>query len=159
MLSSLRRWFLLLQRGRSASSLSHLSQLTRSEPLLALSFGLLLFSRSGIPPFGGFFVKLDLLAALLEAGRSFTAYLLFFATVGSFFYYLRLLKILFFDESQGVSVLTSETVVGSVANGGNLRPAFRIWIRRAGLLVLGAYILIVQPPLLSIQSEVVGSLF
>ena len=54
---------------------------------------------SGIPPLGGFFVKLDILAALLESSRFYTNLLLLFFTVASFFYYLRVIKIIFFDNS------------------------------------------------------------
>ena len=53
---------------------------------------------SGIPPLGGFFVKLDTFAALLSSGNTFTAYALFFRTVASFVYYLRIVKILLFDN-------------------------------------------------------------
>ena len=58
---------------------------------------------SGIPPLGGFFVKLDVLAALIDSSRFYTNYILFFFTVASFFYYLRLVKIIFFDEEKGYS--------------------------------------------------------
>ncbi len=54
---------------------------------------------SGIPPLGGFFIKLDILSALFETSHFFVNYILFFFTVFSFFYYLRLMKILFFDIS------------------------------------------------------------
>ncbi len=53
---------------------------------------------SGIPPLGGFFIKLDVLSALLDNSHFFMNYRLFFFTVASFFYYLRLIKILFFDD-------------------------------------------------------------
>jgi NADH:ubiquinone oxidoreductase subunit 2 (subunit N) len=53
---------------------------------------------SGIPPLGGFFVKLDILSALLDNSHFFTNYVLFFFTVISFFYYLRVIKIMFFDN-------------------------------------------------------------
>ena len=52
---------------------------------------------SGIPPLGGFFVKLDVFSALLTAGQSFLAAFLLLLSVGSFFYYLRRVKILLFD--------------------------------------------------------------
>jgi len=53
---------------------------------------------SGIPPLGGFFVKLDILSAVLDNSHFFTNYVLFFFTVISFFYYLRVIKIRFFDN-------------------------------------------------------------
>jgi NADH-quinone oxidoreductase subunit N len=55
---------------------------------------------SGIPPLGGFFIKLDVLAALLENSRYGIDILLFFFTVITFFYYLKINKILFFDNAK-----------------------------------------------------------
>jgi NADH-quinone oxidoreductase subunit N len=78
------------------------------EPLLALLFSLLIFSRSGIPPLGGFFVKLDILAALLNKSHFFINYVLFFFTVASFFYYLRVVKIIFFDQTGATAVAGRE---------------------------------------------------
>jgi len=53
---------------------------------------------SGIPPLGGFFIKLDVLLALLETSQFYINFLLLFFSVISFFYYLRLIKIIYFDE-------------------------------------------------------------
>lgn len=55
---------------------------------------------SGIPPLGGFFVKLDVLLALLNDSKYYINYLLLLFSVISFFYYLRLIKIIFFDEKK-----------------------------------------------------------
>ncbi len=85
--------------GESNNNLAHFSIIKNSNPLLALIFSLIVFSMSGIPPLGGFFVKLDILAALLESSQFYVNYMLLFFTVASFFYYLRLVKIIFFDES------------------------------------------------------------
>jgi NADH-quinone oxidoreductase subunit N len=74
-----------------------------TDPLLALIFALLIFSMSGIPPLGGFFVKLDVLIALLESSRLYTNAILLFFTVASFFYYLRVVKIIFFDNAKYIS--------------------------------------------------------
>jgi len=75
-----------------------------TDPVLALIFAFLVFSMSGIPPLGGFFIKLDVLAAVLDTSHFFINYVLFFFTVASFFYYLRLIKILFFDEQSNQNV-------------------------------------------------------
>jgi len=72
-------------------------ELKNSEPVLAILFAFLIFSISGIPPLGGFFIKLDILSAILDNSHFFTCYILLFFTVISFFYYLRLIKIIFFD--------------------------------------------------------------
>ena len=101
---------------------------------------------SGIPPLGGFFIKLDILAALLESSRFGINMLLFIFTVASFFYYLRVNKIIFFDEiktfvkRKGVSVE-------------------RFQLLTILFFILLFYILIVQAPLLIIQSEALAALF
>ncbi len=65
--------------------------------MTTLIFSFLLFSMSGIPPLGGFFIKLDILLVLLESSRFYLNYILFIFSVASFFYYLRVIKIMFFD--------------------------------------------------------------
>ena len=163
-ISSFRRWFFLLSRGASKRHLTHFGELKVREPLLALLFSLLIFSRSGIPPLGGFFVKLDILAALLNKSHFFINYVLFFFTVASFFYYLRVVKIIFFDQVSTTSVVGRELVQGvdtanSVAPQEMPRYVERIWRRVAIFLVLFFYIFIVQKPLLAIQAEALASLF
>lgn len=88
--------------GRDKNHLTHFTGLKNSDPLLALIFALVIFSMSGIPPLGGFFVKLDVLIALLDSSRFYTNYLLLFFTVASFFYYLRVVKIIFFDIDKSI---------------------------------------------------------
>jgi len=57
---------------------------------------------SGIPPLGGFFVKLDILSSVQDSAQFFTNYILFIFTVISFFYYLRVIKIMFFDNQEAL---------------------------------------------------------
>jgi NADH-quinone oxidoreductase subunit N len=90
---------MLFSRGREKTYIIQFADLKSREPLLAFFFAVLLFSRSGIPPFAGFFVKLDVLSALFDSSNFFLNYIFFFFTVASFFYYLRVIKMLFFDES------------------------------------------------------------
>ena len=71
-------------------------------PLLAIFFAFLVFSISGIPPFAGFFIKLDILAAVMDSSHFFINYCLFICTVISFFYYLRLIKIIYFDTTEKI---------------------------------------------------------
>lgn len=139
-------WFILLHMGREKNHLTHFAGLRNSDPLLALIFALLIFSMSGIPPLGGFFVKLDVLVALLDSSRFYTNYILLFFTVASFFYYLRLVKIIFFDEDK--------TFV--TTNVGNEE---RLWIIGILFLILFFYMFLIQKPLLIIQNEALAALF
>lgn len=96
--SSYLMWFVLIIMGRSRNNLVHLGSLKNIDKWVATAFALLVFSMSGIPPLGGFFIKLDVLVALLETSQFYINFLLLFFSVISFFYYLRLIKIIYFDE-------------------------------------------------------------
>jgi NADH:ubiquinone oxidoreductase subunit 2 (subunit N) len=157
-LTSFVRWFLLLTRGRQNTHLSHLGSLKSSNPLLAILFAFIVFSRSGIPPLGGFFVKLDILSSLLDSAHFFLTYIIFIFTVISFFYYLRVIKIRFFDMQENVrsAPLLSFSAIDFSEyprNGG------RLWIRSSILIFLAVYLIIVQKPLRAIQYEVLGTLY
>ena len=159
-LSSFVRWFLLLTRGRHKTHLVHFAELKNINPVIALLFAFLIFSRSGIPPFGGFFIKLDVLAALLDTSHFFTNYVLFFFTVASFFYYLRVIKVIFFD-SQSFSRATNTISFSSVWENGETNPVYagRLWVRVRSVSLLSVYVFLVQKPLLAIQLEVLSSFF
>ena len=155
--SSFLRWFYPRIRGREKHHLTHFISLKKTNPILAFIFSFLVFSRSGIPPLGGFFIKLDILSILLDSSHFFINYILFFFTVASFFYYLRLIKIRFFDKqiSSGVNVLFRNKF--SIDE----RPRFagRIWLRVVLFLFLSFYIFIIQKPLLLIQQEAFSYIF
>lgn len=97
--------------GKEKSLLTQLSSLRINERFLALFFALLVFSMSGIPPLGGFFVKVDILLILLESSQFFVTSIFFILIVASFFYYLRLIKIMFFDVSQENEVKNNEVAL------------------------------------------------
>jgi len=100
-------WFILLLIGRSKTHLSQFAELQKTDPVLAIIFAFLIFSRSGIPPLGGFFIKLDILSAVQDNSHFFMNYVLFIFTVIGFFYYLRIIKIIFFDTQSSVRSATS----------------------------------------------------
>jgi NADH:ubiquinone oxidoreductase subunit 2 (subunit N) len=144
--------------GDKANHLSHFSELKEQSALLALIFAFLVFSISGIPPFGGFFIKLDLLSALLDSSHFFINYILFFFTVASFFYYLRLIKIIFFDNLKATytanPITTNSTYFFEIPE-----HVGRLWLIAVSFLLLSSYIFIVQKPLLVIQVELLASYF
>jgi len=152
--SALLGWFLLLSRGRNRTHLVHLSRLARTEPVLGVLRALLSFSRAGLPPLGGFFVKLDILSALVESGNRALTYVLFTLTVISFFYYLRLVKVLFFDQPAGDNApdLNPSLTVDRP------RDETRLFVRRLITLGLVLYLLLVHPPLIAIGAERLESL-
>jgi quinol-cytochrome oxidoreductase complex cytochrome b subunit/NADH:ubiquinone oxidoreductase subunit 2 (subunit N) len=138
-------WFILLDLGEEKNELVHFSVLKNSNSLLALIFSLIIFSMSGIPPLGGFFVKLDILAALIESSRFYTNLLLLFFTVASFFYYLRVIKIIFFDNSNDFE---------SNPN----RSEERLWMISVLFIILLFYLFLVEKPLLEIQMQALSAI-
>nr|QWK44217.1 NADH dehydrogenase subunit 2 [Akkesiphycus lubricus] len=73
--------------------------LARSNPLLALGVVLMIFSLAGIPPFGGFFAKLNIFVGLVDSSFYLLAIFTVFTSVVSAFYYLRLIKIFYFEKN------------------------------------------------------------
>ena len=65
---------------------------------VAIALSILIFSMAGLPPFGGFFGKWEVLSAGVEAGLMPVVIILVLASVVSLGYYLRLIKIMWFDE-------------------------------------------------------------
>nr|WP_294816049.1 NADH-quinone oxidoreductase subunit NuoN [uncultured Sphingomonas sp.] len=84
--------------GQPIESIASLSGMSRSRPGLALAFAIFMFSLAGIPPLLGFFAKLQVFVAAVHAG------LFIFAAVGAAasaigaFYYLKIVKTMYFDE-------------------------------------------------------------
>ena len=80
--------------------LLNLKGLSFNQPVLSLIFSITIFSLSGIPPFGGFFVKYEIFYSMINSSLFYFAYILLLLTVVSFFYYLRLIKIIFFEQNK-----------------------------------------------------------
>ena len=79
-------------------NISELSGLSKNHPLLALSFLLILFSLAGIPPLAGFFAKFYIFTSVIESQMYSLAIIGLLTTVISSFYYLRIIKIIYFDK-------------------------------------------------------------
>jgi len=77
-----------------------LSGLSKNHPLLSLSLMIILFSLAGIPPLAGFFAKFYIFKSVLEQSMFFLAIVGLLSTVVAAFYYLRLIKIMYFDEEK-----------------------------------------------------------
>ena len=77
-----------------------LSGLSRNHPLLSLSLLVILFSLAGIPPLAGFFAKFYIFKSVLEQSMYFLAIVGLLSTVVAAFYYLRIIKIMYFDQEK-----------------------------------------------------------
>ncbi|MFZ6657713.1 NADH-quinone oxidoreductase subunit NuoN [Undibacterium sp. TJN19] len=89
---------LLARSGFEAENLEDLKGLNKRSPWFALVMLLLMFSLAGIPPMMGFYAKLSVLQAVLSTGQLWLAIVaVLFSLIGTF-YYLRVVKLMYFDE-------------------------------------------------------------
>lgn len=91
---------LLSREGFESEELSDLAGLNQRSPLYAGVLAACMFSLAGVPPLVGFYAKLSVLQALLQAGGGIYTGLAVFAVLMSLigaFYYLRVVKVMYFD--------------------------------------------------------------
>ena len=90
--------FLMKKEGKYCEDIKDLTGISKQNPLLAISFLIIMFSLAGIPPLAGFFAKLYIFMSVIESGMYTLAIVGLLSTVISAFYYLRIVKIIYFDE-------------------------------------------------------------
>ena len=78
--------------------IDELSGLSKSNPMIGLSLAIIMLSMAGIPPFIGFFGKFYVFIAALNKGLVVLSILGVLASVISAYYYLRIIKVMYFDE-------------------------------------------------------------
>ena len=118
---------LLAREGFESEEISDLAGLNERSPLYAGIMAACLFSMAGIPPLVGFYAKLSVLQALVASGEAFYICLAIFAVVMSLigaFYYLRVVKVMYFDKPVSTATVSAP------------------WDVRAVLTVNGALVLI-----------------
>src|SRR5229473_2962230 len=86
------------RNGQHVENISDFAGLSRTNPLLAFIFAMLLFSLAGIPPLAGFFAKWYVFVAAIKAGLFTLAVVGVLASVVGAFYYLTIIKVMYFDE-------------------------------------------------------------
>lgn len=90
---------LTMRRPEGAvESIDDLAGLSRHQPIMAAVLAILMFSLAGIPPFVGFFAKYFVFLAAIEAGLYVLAVIGVLASVVGAYYYLRVIKVMYFDE-------------------------------------------------------------
>ncbi len=90
---------LMQRRGLMVEGIGDLAGLGRSHPMMAFAMLLFMFSLAGIPPLAGFWGKLYIFMAAVEAKLFWPAVLGVLASVVASYYYLRIVKVMYFDES------------------------------------------------------------
>ena len=91
---------MLKRKDQYYENLDDLSGLSKNHPLLSLSLLIILFSLAGIPPLAGFFAKFYVFKAVIEQSMYFLAIVGLLSTVIAAFYYLRIIKIIYFDKEK-----------------------------------------------------------
>lgn len=86
------------RNGRAVEHIYELGGLGKTHPGMAATLAVMMFSMAGIPPLAGFFGKLYIFLAAIEAGFYVIAVIGVLASVVSAFYYIRIIKVMYFDE-------------------------------------------------------------
>jgi NADH-quinone oxidoreductase subunit N len=114
---------LLARDGFESEEISDFAGLNQRSPLYAAVMAICMFSLAGIPPMVGFYAKLSVLQALIASGQTIHIGLAVFAVLMSLigaFYYLRVVKVMYFDEPITASTVSAPLDVRTVLviNGG-----------------------------------------
>ena len=132
---------LMSRRGFEAEELDDLKGLSQRSPWFAAMMMLVMISMIGIPPFAGFFAKLNILSALVNADEIILAVVaVLFSVVGAF-YYLRVIRLMYFDEPTELSPLDA-----------GLDMRLLLSLNALGVLLLGLF----ANPLLEICKAAIG---
>ena len=92
--------FMLKRKDEYYENIEDLSGLSKKHPMLSFSLLVVLFSLAGIPPLAGFFAKFYVFMAVIEQSMFFLAIVGLLATVIAAFYYLRIIKVIYFDNER-----------------------------------------------------------
>jgi NADH-quinone oxidoreductase subunit N len=86
------------RRGDMVERIEDLAGLSRTQPMMAAALAVFMFSMAGIPPMAGFFSKLYIFLAAVDAGLYALAIIGVLTSVVGAYYYLRIVKVMYFDE-------------------------------------------------------------
>jgi NADH-quinone oxidoreductase subunit N len=131
------------RNGQHVENIGDFAGLSRTNPVLAFFFAMLLFSLAGIPPLAGFFAKFYVFVAAIKAGLFTLAVVGVLASVVGAFYYLNIIKVMYFDEP--LSQLDP------------MRVELRMVLAVAGLFTI--FFFVYPGPLVSVASAAARSLF
>ncbi|CAG4888933.1 NADH-quinone oxidoreductase subunit NuoN [Paraburkholderia saeva] len=99
---------LLARRDFEAETLDDFKGLNQRSPIFAFVMMVMMFSLAGIPPTVGFYAKLAVLEATMNAGLTWLAVLAVVTSLFGAFYYLRIVKLMYFDAPQDTSPITGD---------------------------------------------------
>jgi len=131
------------RNGQNIENISDFAGLSRTNPLLAFFFAMFLFSLAGIPPLAGFFAKFYVFIAAIKAGLFTLAVIGVLSSVVGAFYYLTIIKVMYFDEP--------------LAKLDPMRVELRTVLAVAGLFNI--FFFVYPGPLVSVATAAAKSLF
>ena len=97
------------RRGYEAELLTDFNGLNERSPWFALMMMFLMFSMAGVPPFVGFFAKLNVISAVLDQGFPELAIIMVLASVIGAYYYLKVIWYMYFESAEDKAVLQAST--------------------------------------------------
>jgi NADH-quinone oxidoreductase subunit N len=119
---------LMSRQGFEGDQLEDFKGLSRRSPWFAVVMMMFMFSTAGVPPFVGFWAKVVVLQAALDAGLAWLAAVAVVFSVIAAFYYLRIVKLMYFDEP---------TETAAIDAGGTVRTV--LTLNGLAVLVLGIF--------------------
>lgn len=102
---------LLSRQGYEADNIDDFKGLSDKQPWFALMMMILMFSMAGIPPLAGFFAKLTVIKAVVDADLLSVALIAVITSVIGAFYYLRVIKVMYFDKPVVEHAVTASSTV------------------------------------------------
>lgn len=117
---------LLSRAGFEADKLSDFKGLSQRSPWFAFIMMILMFSMAGVPPTIGFYAKLSVLQAVVNAGFTWLAVVAVIFSIIGVFYYLRIIKLMYFDKPEDTQPIESSADMKLVLSANGL-----------GILLLG----------------------
>jgi NADH-quinone oxidoreductase subunit N len=99
---------LLARRDFEAETIDDLKGLNKRSPVFAFVMMVMMFSLAGIPPTVGFYAKLAVLEATVNAGLTWLAVLAVITSLFGAFFYLRIVKLMYFDAPQDTTPITGD---------------------------------------------------
>jgi len=98
-------------------TLSDLASISTSNPILGFTAMMSFFSLAGVPPLAGFFAKIEIFISLVSASLFWASLIALLLSVISSYYYIRLIKTIYFETKQELSFVFSSTRSCSLVMG------------------------------------------
>ena len=115
------------RQGRAVEQVDDLAGLGRSDPGTAMWMAVFMFSMAGIPPLAGFFGKLYVFLAAVQGGFWVLAVVGVLTSVVSAYYYLRVIKVMYFDQGAGALDRAPPSLSLVMAGTGLFNLLFILW--------------------------------